>query len=88
MKNAIILHGLPDRDEYYDASVPSSSNYLWIPWIQKQLLIKDVAAHTPEVPGAYKPTPHYDVWQREFERFDVTPETMLVGHSCGCGLVK
>jgi predicted alpha/beta hydrolase family esterase len=31
--------------------------------------------------------PVYDDWKREFERFDVTPETILVGHSCGGGFL-
>lgn len=83
MKNAIILHGRPDKDEYYDASVPSCSNYLWLPWLQKQLLVKEIAAHTPEVPHAF--SPRWDTWVREVERFEIGPETMLVGHSCGGG---
>lgn len=83
MKNAIILHGRPDRDEYYDPNVPSSSNYLWMPWLQKQLLIKDITAQTPEVPHSYKP--RWDTWVKEVERFEIGPETMLVGHSCGGG---
>lgn len=83
MKNAIILHGRPDKDEYYDASVPSSSNYLWLPWLQKQLLIREVAAQTPEVPHAFKP--RWEQWVKEVERFEIGPDTMLVGHSCGGG---
>ncbi len=31
--------------------------------------------------------PQYDHWKREFERFDITPETILVGHSCGGGFL-
>lgn len=85
MKNAIILHGSPDKDEYYDANVPSCSNYHWLPWLQKQLLVNEIAAQTPEVPHAFEP--HYPTWQREFERFDITPETVLVGHSCGGGFL-
>ena len=83
MKNAIILHGRPDEDEYYDASVSSCSNYHWLPWLQKQLLVKEVAAHTPEVPHAFKP--RWEQWVKEVERFEIGPDTMLVGHSCGGG---
>ncbi len=53
LKTAIILHGRPGKEEYYDASVPSASNHHWIPWLQKQLLVNDIHAQTPEVPNAY-----------------------------------
>ncbi len=85
MKNAIILHGKPGKEEYYDPQFPSASNYHWIPWLQKQLLINEIPTNTPEVPHAYEPD--YAIWQREFERFEVTPETILVGHSCGGGFL-
>lgn len=85
MKNAIILHGMPNKEEYYSDEYPSSSNSHWLPWLQKQLLIRDIAAATPEMPHAYNP--EYSVWKREFERYDVTRETILVGHSCGAGFL-
>lgn len=85
MKNAIIVHGMPGKDEYYDPNFPSASNYCWIPWLQKQLIVKDIAAQTPEVPNAWKPD--YEAYKHEFERFEVTPETILVGHSCGGGFL-
>jgi len=31
--------------------------------------------------------PRYEEWKREFERFDIIPETILVGHSCGGGFL-
>ncbi|MEK7071038.1 MAG: alpha/beta fold hydrolase [Patescibacteria group bacterium] len=85
MKNAIILHGLPDKKEYYDPKVPSASNHHWIPWLQKELLSNEIAAQTPEVPHAFEA--HYESWKKEFERFEITPETILVGHSCGGGFI-
>jgi hypothetical protein len=85
MRNAIIVHGMPSKEEYYDPELPSSSNYFWIPWLQKQLLMREIAAHTPEIPSAYKP--HYPSWRKEFERFDILPDTILVGHSCGGGFL-
>jgi predicted alpha/beta hydrolase family esterase len=85
MKNAIILHGKPGKQEYYDPEYPSASNCHWIPWLQKQLLINEIVAYTPEVPHSYDP--QYPIWKKEFERFEVTPETILVGHSCGGGFL-
>lgn len=85
MKNAILLHGKPGKEEYYSDRYPSASNSHWFPWLQKQLIIRDIAAHTPEVPNAWRP--YYPTWQKEFERFDITPDTILVGHSCGGGFI-
>jgi predicted alpha/beta hydrolase family esterase len=45
----------------------------------------DILAQTPEMPMPWKPD--YSAWSSEFERFNVTPETMLVGHSCGAGFL-
>lgn len=83
MKNAIILHGMPSREEYIDPTTPSLSNAHWFPWLQKQLLVNSIIAQTPEIPDSYNPD--YKIWKKEIERFDFTPETILVGHSCGGG---
>jgi predicted alpha/beta hydrolase family esterase len=85
MKTAIILHGAPSKEEYYDPNCPSASNHHWIPWLQKQLLIRDIAAYTPEIPYCFDP--QYDIWLREFERYEIKEDTILVGHSCGGGFI-
>ncbi len=85
MRNAIILHGNGDKEEYYSADYPSASNSHWLPWLQKQLLINDISAQTPEMPHSY--APDYAVWSRELERYDIGPETILVGHSSGAGFL-
>ena len=76
---------MPDKEEYYSPDFPACSNYHWLPWLQKQLIMKDIKADTPEMPHAYLPV--YEVWKKEFERFDITSETILVGHSCGGGFL-
>ena len=83
MANAIILHGLPDKHEYYSEAYPSASNSHWLPWLQKHLMINDIKADTPEVPNIYDPK--YEIIVREVERFDINSETILVGHSMGAG---
>lgn len=83
MKSAIILHGKPGKDEYYDGQAPSSSNAHWYPWLQKQLMLYDIKADTPEVPMAF--APEWNTWVKEIERFEITPETTIIGHSCGGG---
>lgn len=85
MKNAILIHGTCDSEEYFNDEYPSLSNSHWFPWLQKQLLIKGVYAQTPEMPDAFMPD--YNKWKKEFERFDVNENTVLVGHSCGGGFL-
>lgn len=85
MKNAIIIHGNPSKREYYSDEYPASSNFHWLPWLQKQLLIRDIYAVTPEMQYAFMPD--YKIWKKEFERNDITAETILVGHSCGGGFL-
>jgi uncharacterized protein len=83
MKNAIIVHGTCSRKEYFSDEKPSLSNQNWIPWLQKQLIMREITAYAPDMPYAYKPD--YSIWKREAERYTIGPETMLVGHSTGGG---
>ena len=85
MSNAIILHGQPTKKRYYDPSFPASSNYYWIPWLQKQLISRGIHTATPDVPDNWNPV--LENWRKEFERYDVASETILVGHSCGGGFL-
>lgn len=85
MKNSIIIHGTCDKEEYFSDKYPSLSNSHWLPWLQKQLLINNILTQTPEMPDAY--LPDYEKWKKEFERFDINEETILIGHSCGGGFL-
>lgn len=83
--NALLVHGWPQKDEYYDLRWPTPSNSHWFPWVSKQLAVHDIFTVSIEMPKAYYPV--YEDWAKEFERYDITPETMLVGHSCGGGFL-
>lgn len=85
MKNVLILHGCCSKEEFFDESIPSSSNSHWLPWVQKKLITIGIPAHTPEMPQAYDP--EYENWKHVFERFTIDDETLLVGHSCGAGFL-
>lgn len=83
MKNAIILHGLYDKNEYHDSRYPSPSNAHWLPWLQRQLQLQGIKADTPEVFLTYKAG--WSDWVKEIERYEIGPHTILVGHSMGGG---
>ncbi len=75
MKTAIILHGMPSKDEYYKPKSPAQSNKHWLPWIQRQLILKDILAQTPELPKPY--APNYQTWKALFEQFTLGGDTIL-----------
>ncbi len=83
MKTAILLHGRPLKAEYYARSVPAQSNCHWFPWLQKELMMRDIFTQTPEMPLSYEPL--WERWVKEIERFEINEDTLLVGHSCGGG---
>lgn len=85
MKNAIILHGMPSKDEYYNSESEAQSNKHWLPWLQRKLILQDILAQTPELPRPFEPV--YEDWLKVFEQFDITEDTILVGHSCGGGFL-
>lgn len=85
MSNAILVPGRPDKDEHYDPKRPSNSEDHWFSWLKRQLILNDIHAVSIEPPFPFRP--RYEEWMKEFERFDITPETILVGHSCGGGFL-
>jgi predicted alpha/beta hydrolase family esterase len=85
MQIAIIIHGMPDRDEYFNVEGDSQSNSHWIPWLQQQLIVNGVSTQTPDMPEAYEPD--YQKWLSIFSNFKIDENTILVGHSCGSGFL-
>lgn len=85
MKNAILLHGWNAKKEFLDPNKPTASNDHWFPWLTKQLMVRGVYTVAVEMPNGYYP--EYDVWKHEMERFDISDETIFVGHSCGGGFL-
>lgn len=85
MKTALILHGKPSKDEYFDPNSMSPSNEHWLPWLQHELQIHNIPTQTPEMPTPYAPV--YEEWKKLFECFEINKETTLIGHSCGGGFL-
>jgi predicted alpha/beta hydrolase family esterase len=85
MKNAILVHGWNTHAEFFDSTRPTASNDHWFPWLTKQLMVRGYKVDAPEMTQYDQST--YESWKREFERFDITPDTLLVGHSCGGGFL-
>jgi len=85
MKQIILIHGLPEKEEVLGDVWPSPSNAHWFPWIQKQLTRQDILCQTLEMSKSYNPT--YSEHERILNQMEISDETTLVGHSCGGGFL-
>lgn len=56
-----------------------------MPWLKEQLSARGISAQIPEMPAPYAPV--YEDWQKTIERLEIGPETVLIGHSCGCAFL-
>ncbi len=85
MKTAIILHGKPSKEGYFNPRRESQSNSHWLPWLQCHLILNGILAQTPELPEPYKPD--YKKWSAVLGQFKIDRNTILVGHSRGAGFL-
>lgn len=85
MKNAILIHGRPDKEEYFDDAMPKPHEAHWFPWLKNELEARGIKTSIPVMPRPYEPD--YDAWEEVFETYTLTPETVLVGHSRGGGFL-
>ena len=85
MQTAIIIHGMPSKEEYYDPRRRSTSRGHWIAWLQRQLILKEILTQTPEMPEPYAPV--YEKWSEVFGQYAIDKDTILIGHSYGAGFL-
>ncbi|MEN9337931.1 MAG: hypothetical protein RIQ41_245 [Candidatus Parcubacteria bacterium] len=85
MKNAIIIHGMPSKEEYLDLSNPRPSQNHWFPWLKRELEKKGIVSFTPEMPTPYEA--RYNEWASVMSQFSINEDTILVGHSLGGGFL-
>lgn len=83
--NCIIIHGCPSDEER--ALNPQTRTYdkHWIPWTKKELATKGIKMETPLMPEPW--APDYEKFKKEFEKHEITEDTILIGHSCGCAFL-
>lgn len=76
-----ILHGCPSDAE--KAMNPETRTYdkHWIPWLKEQLVARGIDVETPLMPNPW--APDYAEFRKEFEKFAVSEDDILIGHSCG-----
>ncbi|MCX6765758.1 MAG: alpha/beta hydrolase [Candidatus Moranbacteria bacterium] len=83
--NCIIIHGCPsDKEKAMDPQTRTYDKH-WIPWIKEKLIAKGIKTETPLLPEPW--APDYEKFKKEFEKYEVTENTILIGHSCGCAFL-
>jgi len=79
----IIVHGCPGKSE--DDPKKRTYDKHWMPWTKKQLEKKGIKTEAPLMPEPWKPD--YNQFKKEFEKYEVNKNTILIGHSCGCSFL-
>jgi predicted alpha/beta hydrolase family esterase len=83
--NCIIIHGCPSNaEEAMDFRTRTYDKH-WIPWTRKELTSRGIKTEIPLMPKPWYPD--YKVFKKEFEKYEVTDNTVLIGHSCGCAFL-
>jgi predicted alpha/beta hydrolase family esterase len=79
--NCIIIHGCPSDVE--KAMGPETRTYdkHWIPWTKAQLEARGIPTETPLMPEPWEPS--YEKFKTEFDKQEISENTILIGHSCG-----
>ncbi len=85
MQEALILHGICDKHEFFEMDFPQGSHAHWTPWLQQKFLRAGIECQTPQLPSPYKPT--YTDWAAVFERMYHSKVDILIGHSAGAGFL-
>ena len=82
--NCIIIHGCPENSEK-DLDPKARYYHHWISWVKRELTKKGIKTDTPLMPYAWHPD--YQKFKKKFEKYKVTKNTILIGHSCGCAFL-
>ena len=72
----LIVHGCPQNA---DDLIPKNKH--WTGWLEQKLQEKGLNAFAPDMPVPWEPD--YEKWKKELEKYQVTPGSVLIGHSCG-----
>ena len=78
-KNCIIIHGCPSNKETSLNAKTRTYDKHWIPWTKKQLELKGIKTETPLMPTPWEP--NYENFKKEFEKYLVDENSILIGHS-------
>jgi len=82
--NAIIVHGANDSEKSAFEGGRENTRH-WFPWLRKELDERGIKFSSELYPKDWEPD--YEEWKRIFEKNNIDENTILVGHSLGCGFI-
>ncbi len=86
MRTALICHGILTEEAFNKNTMPCNAA-LWYPWVQHKLEFMNIWAQCPLFKKSYLPVRSYDSDAVLLKRFDINKDSILIGHSCGGGLL-
>ena len=84
-KRVFIIHGCPSNAEGAMNSETRTYDKHWIPWLKKELVSREINTETPLMPEPWNPD--YQKFKKEFEKYEISENDVLIGHSCGCAFL-
>lgn len=84
-KRVFIIHGCPSNAERAMNSETRTYDKHWIPWVKRELISRGIQTETPLMPDPWEPS--YEKFKKEFEKYSITKDSILIGHSCGCAFL-
>ena len=84
-KKVFIIHGCPSNAEGAMNSETRTYDKHWIPWLKKELVSREINTETPLMPEPWNPD--YQKFKKEFEKYEISENDVLIGHSCGCAFL-
>ena len=82
--NVIVVHGSNSSEEEARKGKPENKRH-WMPWIKKALEKEDIDVSNKLYPKDWNPS--YKDWKKEFEKNKIDENSVLIGHSSGCGFL-
>jgi len=83
--NCIIIHGCPSKREEMMNLADRTFDKHWMPWIREKLEAQGTGGEIPMMPTPWEPV--YEDYKKEFEKYTINENTVLIGHSCGCSFL-
>ena len=83
--NCIVIHGCPPNMQEMINLKTGTYDKHWILWIKKELSSRSIKIEIPIMPHPWNPD--YNAFKKEFEKYEVLENTILIGHSCGCAFL-
>lgn len=81
--NCIIIHGGPGN--WLPSDNHNFGDWGWRRWAREELKKKGIDTVTPSMPDPWNP--RYEDYKKEFEKYHVDENSILIGHSRGCAFL-